>query len=39
MTKSKKADTKDVLVQEWLDIFKVLEAAVDDKDLLEILSK
>jgi len=39
LTKSKKADTKDVLVQEWIDIFKTLEAAVDDKDLLEILSK
>jgi len=39
LTKSKKADTKDVLVQEWIDIFKALEEALDDKDLLSIISK
>jgi hypothetical protein len=39
LTKSKKADTKEVLVQEWLDIFKTLSDALDDNDLKSIIAK
>lgn len=39
LTRSKKADTKDVLLQEWIDIFKALESAVDDADLKGIITK
>jgi phage recombination protein Bet len=39
LKKSSKADTKDVLVQEWIDIFKTLEDAVDDDDLKGIIAK
>lgn len=36
---SGKADTKEITVGEYLAIFKVLEGALDDKDLLDIISK